>query len=64
MTNRELDAERERIEYEMSTRNLTKKEEGELNSLLTKIGRIKVDPTRQPAPEPAKVDITPQITEA
>lgn len=64
MTNRELDAERERIEYEMSTRSLSKKEEGELNSLLTKIGRIKADPTRQPVPEPAKVDNTPQIADA
>ena len=64
MSNRELDAERERIEYEMSSRDLSKKEEGELNGILTKIGRIKADPSRQPVPEPTKVDNSSQIANA
>jgi hypothetical protein len=64
MSNLELDEERKRIEYEMSSGDLSKKEEGELNGLLIKIGRIKADPTRQSVPEPAKVNNTPQIAAA
>jgi uncharacterized coiled-coil DUF342 family protein len=47
MTLRELDEEKRNIEYEMSTRQLSKKEESELNAQLTKIGRLKADFNRE-----------------
>lgn len=47
MTNAELDDEIRKIEYEMSTKDLSKKEEAELNQQINKIARMKLDPTRK-----------------
>lgn len=61
MSNYELDEERKKIEHIMSTKNLTKKEEAELNNKLNKITRVKLETNRPAAEEENSSENTHRI---